>query len=63
MKFGQGGPGVAHMVPRGGKSLGGAGGRGEHTCLRSPNLGFESRHPAAAAVEASAAPAASAAKI
>ena len=28
-KFGQGGPGVAQMVPRGGKSLGGAGGRGE----------------------------------
>ena len=28
-KFGQGGPGVAQMVPRGGKSLGGAGRRGE----------------------------------
>ena len=28
-QFGQGGPGVAQGVPRGGKSLGGAGGRGE----------------------------------
>ena len=28
-QFGQGGAGVAQRVPRGGKSLGGAGGRGE----------------------------------
>ena len=28
-QFGQGGPGVAQGVPRGGKSLGGAGGRGK----------------------------------